>query len=72
MSTLRTFGNRVDLFAEPNAMPVFRRHLDALQACWSAIRDGFAAARTYQELRRQGAPHETAVERVFEQHLGGR
>lgn len=72
MSTLRSVGNGLDLFAEPNTAPVFWRIVGAVQTCWSALRDGFAAARTYQELTRQGAPHETAVERVFDQHLGGR
>lgn len=71
MSTLRSV-NTLDLFAEPKATSALRRLVGAVQTCWSAIHDGLAAARTYHELTRQGAPHETAVERVFEQHLGGR
>jgi hypothetical protein len=71
MSTLRSV-NALDLFAEQETTSAFRRFVGAVQTYWSAIREGLAAARTYQELTRQGASHETAVERVFEQHLGGR
>jgi hypothetical protein len=72
MSTLRSPGDTFSFYTEPKSPSVFRRFLGAVGTYWSAIRDGLAAARTYKELVRKGAPHEAAVERVFEQHLGGR
>jgi hypothetical protein len=72
MSTLRSVGNALDLQVEPVSPSLFGRLLAAVRIYWSGIRGGMEAARSYQELTRQGMPHEIAIERVFDRHLGGR
>jgi hypothetical protein len=72
MSTIGSAGKPLSFYLEPKPDAHVWHFLTDLQTYWSAERCGLAAARTYHELTRQGAPHETAVERIFDQHLGGR
>jgi hypothetical protein len=72
MSTFRSAIPPRALFSEPNSDPLFRRLLTAAQAYWSAVADGLAAARTYEETMRHGATHAQAVEHIFDRHLRAR
>jgi hypothetical protein len=56
---------------EPRELPG-RRFLSGLATYLSAIREASAASHAYDELIRRGVSHEEAVERVFDEHLGGR
>lgn len=72
MSTIGSAGKALGFYLEPKSDALVWRFLTLLQTYWSAVRCGLSAARTYHELTRQGTPHERAVERIFDQHLGGR
>jgi hypothetical protein len=69
MATAPTLDTRLSL--ESRELPG-RRFFSGLTTYLSAIRDASAASHAYDELVRRGVPHEVAVERVFEDHLGGR
>ena len=60
-----------DLHLEPRELPG-RHFLSGLTTYLSAIREASAAAHAYDQLVRRGTPHSEAVERVFQEHLGGR
>lgn len=72
MNTISGFDKALGFYSEPKPRSVLPRFLSAIRTYWSATRDGPAAAHAYHALTTQGETHEAAVEKVFDQHLGGR
>lgn len=71
MRTIKSFDDALDFYPrEPRA--AFQRFFIGVWTCWSAMRDGLAAARAYHELTTHGASHEAAVQKVFNEHFGAR
>jgi hypothetical protein len=71
MATAPTLDTAAHLSLQPRELPG-RRFFSGITTYLSAIRDASAASHAYNELVRRGVPHDVAVERVFEEHMGGR
>lgn len=70
MSTIKSFDDALDFYPVATPRPLLSRLGGALRIYWTALGDGLAAARSYNELTRRGVPHDAAVRQVFDVHFG--
>jgi hypothetical protein len=69
MSTIKSFDDALDFYPTAKELPLLSRIGRTLRIYGTALRDGLAAARAYNELTRRGVPHDAAVRQVFNEHF---
>ena len=69
MSTIKSFDDALDFHPASTSTSVLARFGHSIRTYWSALGDGIAAARTYNELTHRGVPHDTAVQHVLHSHF---
>ena len=69
MSTIKSFDDALDFYPAANERPLLSRIGRTLRIYATALSDGLAAARAYNELTRRGVPHDAAVRQVLGAHF---
>ena len=69
MSTIKSFDDALDFYPAATERPLLSRIGRTLWIYATAMNDGLAAARAYNELTRRGVPHDAAVRQVFNEHF---
>jgi hypothetical protein len=70
MSIAKNFEEALGFLPHEQTKGPVARFVALAGVCFGALRDGLAAAHKYGELTSRGVPHDVAVQKVFEQHLG--
>jgi hypothetical protein len=69
MNTIKSFDDALDFYPADSRGSALSRFARTLQLYWTALADGLAAARAYNELMRRGVPHDAAVRQIFDAHF---
>jgi hypothetical protein len=69
MNTIKSFDDALDFYPAASGRPLLSRIGQAVRLYATALGDGLAAARAYNELTRRGVPHDAAVRQVFDAHF---
>lgn len=69
MSTIKSFDDALDFYPAASERPLLSRIGQSVRLYATALGDGLAAARAYNELTRRGVSHDAAVRQVFDAHF---
>jgi len=69
MSTIKSFDDALDFYPAASERPLLSRIGQTVRIYATALSEGMAAARAYNELTRRGVSHDAAVRQVFDAHF---
>jgi hypothetical protein len=69
MSTIKSFDDALDFYPAASERPLLSRIGQTVRIYATALSEGLAAARAYNELTRRGVSHDAAVRQVFDAHF---
>jgi hypothetical protein len=69
MSITNSFDEAFDLSREVKIESALAHLRHSLAIYWVSLTEALAAARSYDELIRQGVPHDAAIRKVFDAHF---